>query len=311
MQVFELIISPFYYIVEQFFLLGYKLTDDYGVAIILLSFAISLLLLPIFILIERSKKKDDALKRRMQPLLAEIKRCYKGQERYYYIRTLHRQHGYNSFKSLVPVLSLLLQIPFFIAAYQFLEHFEPLAGQSFLFINDLSEPDGLLGSINLLPIIMTVVNLVTAYFYTRNGDKAERKQMLVVAGIFLALLYNFPSGLVLYWTMNNVFSFFRLFITNPEVFRRSERKKGPGVFSVASLKARLIPLLPNLLRVFAVLALAVMLSQLHWSFMHNFNDIALRIAVTVIGSLVLTGLIALFLLAYNEKIKAGVKKFRG
>ncbi|MEX0983249.1 MAG: membrane protein insertase YidC [Bacteroidales bacterium] len=222
MQVFELIISPFYYIVEQFYLLGYKLTDDHGLAIILLSFAISLLLLPIFILLERSKKRDDAVKRKMRPLLDEIKRCYKGQERYYYIRTLHRQHGYNSFKSLVPVLSLLLQIPFFIAAYQFLEHFEPLVGQSFLFIKDLSEPDGILGSINVLPIIMTLVNLVTAYLYTRNGDKAERKQMLVVAGVFLVLLYNFPSGLVLYWTMNNVFSFFRLFITNPEDFRTKE-----------------------------------------------------------------------------------------
>src|SRR6056297_3280177 len=222
MYFFNLIFAPFEFIVREIYLFSYSITENYGMSIILLSFAISLLLLPIFILIERSKKKDDAVKRRMKPLLEEIKRCYKGQERYYYIRTLHRQHGYNSFKSLVPVLSLLLQIPFFIAAYQFLEHFEPLAGQSFLFINDLSEPDGLLGSINLLPIIMTVVNLVTAYFYTRNGDKAERKQMLVVAGVFLVLLYNFPSGLVLYWTMNNVFSFFRLFITNPEVFRKSE-----------------------------------------------------------------------------------------
>jgi YidC/Oxa1 family membrane protein insertase len=222
MRIFELIISPFTYIVEQFFLLGYRLTGNYGLAIILLSFAISLLLLPIFIFIERARKRDDVVKRKMKPVLDEIKRCYKGQERYYYIRTLHRQHGYSSLRSLVPLLSLLLQIPFFIAAYQFLEHFEPLAGQSFLFLKDLSEPDRLLSSINILPIVMTLVNLVTAYFYTRNGDKAERKQMLVVAGVFLVLLYSFPSGLVLYWTMNNVFSFFRLFVTNPEVFGKKE-----------------------------------------------------------------------------------------
>ncbi|MEX0986485.1 MAG: membrane protein insertase YidC [Bacteroidales bacterium] len=232
MQIFELIISPFFYIVKQFFLLGYQLTGNYGMAIVLLSFAISLILLPIFILIERSKKRNDVVKRRMKPLLDEIKRCYRGQERYYYIRTLHRQHGFNSLKSLVPVLSLLLQIPFFIAAYQFLENYEPLAGQSFLFIRDLSAPDGLLGSINILPIIMTIVNLFTAYFYTRNGDTSERRQMLVVAGLFLVLLYNFPAGLVLYWTMNNVFSFFRLFVTNREVFGSLE---GPVKFNFPAI----------------------------------------------------------------------------
>ncbi|PKP08790.1 MAG: hypothetical protein CVU09_14665, partial [Bacteroidetes bacterium HGW-Bacteroidetes-4] len=73
--------------------------------------------------------------------------------------------------------------------------------------------------VHLLPILMTVVNLITAWFYTRNGNTGERKQMLVVAAIFLVLLFNLPSGLVLYWTMNNVFSFFRLFVTNREVFK--------------------------------------------------------------------------------------------
>jgi len=224
-NVFELIIFPFYYIVEQLFLFGYRLTGNYGVAIILLSFGISLLLLPVFMLIEKGKKRNDTIKRKMKPVLDEIKRCYRGQERYYYIRTLHRQHGYNSFRALIPVLTLLLQIPFFIAAYQFLENYEPLTGQGFLMIGDLSEPDSLLGRINLLPILMTLVNLVTAYFYTKNGNGAERRQMLVIAGIFLVLLYNFPSGLVLYWTMNNVFSFFRLFITHPEVFRKKASGK--------------------------------------------------------------------------------------
>ena len=144
----------------------------------------------------------------MKPLLEEIKRCYKGQERYYYIQTLNRQHNYSSFRSLIPILSLLLQIPFFIAAYQFLEHFDPLSGVSFLFISDLSIPDSFFGAINVLPLLMTFVNVLTAYFYTRNGNVAERKQMAAVAGVFLVLLYRFPSSLVLYWTMNNVFSFF-------------------------------------------------------------------------------------------------------
>ena len=75
----------------------------------------------------------------MKPLIDEIKRCYKGQERYYYLRTLNRQHNYSPIRALIPTLSLLLQIPFFIAAYQYLAHFEPLAGVGFLFIKRVNQ----------------------------------------------------------------------------------------------------------------------------------------------------------------------------
>lgn len=225
MNIFEIILSPFTFIIKKLFLFGFSITDNYGLAIILLSFAISALLLPIFIFIEKAKKKDDAIKQKMKPLFDEIKRCYKGQERYYYLKTLNRQYNYSPTRALIPILSLLIQIPFFIAAYQFLENYEPLAGVGFLFIKNLNAPDALFGAINILPIAMTVVNLLTAYFYTRNGDIAERKQMLVVAGVFLVLLFKLPSGLVLYWTMNNVFSFFRLFITNPDVFKKDQKQK--------------------------------------------------------------------------------------
>ncbi|MBN2668914.1 MAG: membrane protein insertase YidC [Bacteroidales bacterium] len=218
MNFFETIVSPFVWLIEVILHFAYEITGNYGLAVIILSFVISALTLPIFIFIEKSKKKDDSIKKKMQPLIDEIKRVYKGQERYYYIKTINRQHNYNSAKALIPILSLLIQIPFFIAAYQYLEHFEPLKGVSFLFIKDLSLPDGVFGSINILPILMTLVNILTAYFYTINGNKTELKQMLGIAGLFLVLLFNLPSGLVLYWTMNNVFSFLRLFVTNPDVF---------------------------------------------------------------------------------------------
>uniref|UniRef100_UPI003217F2D9 membrane protein insertase YidC n=1 Tax=uncultured Draconibacterium sp. TaxID=1573823 RepID=UPI003217F2D9 len=213
--------SPFIYIIRTIFEAGYNLTDNYGVSIILLSFAISLLLLPIFIYIEKAQKRDAFVKKRMQPLVNEIKQVYSGQERYYYLKTLNRQFGYSHFKALVPILSLLVQIPFFIAAYKYLESLEAIQGVSFGPLSDLSQPDHLLGIVNVLPILMTAINLLTAWFYTRHGNTSERKQMIVVAGIFLILLFNLPSGLVLYWTMNNVFAFFRLFITNREVFNRN------------------------------------------------------------------------------------------
>ncbi|PKP08789.1 MAG: hypothetical protein CVU09_14660, partial [Bacteroidetes bacterium HGW-Bacteroidetes-4] len=88
MDFFELIIGPFLYVIKQLFLGSYMLTGNYGLSIVLLSLAISLLLLPVFMLIEKAKKRDDAVKWRMQPQVDEIKRVYKGQERYYYLKTL-------------------------------------------------------------------------------------------------------------------------------------------------------------------------------------------------------------------------------
>ncbi|HYQ56416.1 MAG TPA: YidC/Oxa1 family membrane protein insertase, partial [Draconibacterium sp.] len=167
------IFSPFIFLVRTIFEAGYNLTGSYGIAILLLSFAISLLLLPIFIYIEKTKKHDNAIKKRMQPLIDEIKQVYTGQERFYYLKTLNRQFGYSQFKALIPILSLLVQIPFFIAAYQYLDNLEAIQRISFGPLTDLSKPDHLFGIVNVLPIVMTVVNLLTAYFYTRNGNTSE------------------------------------------------------------------------------------------------------------------------------------------
>lgn len=298
MPVFDTLLAPFIFIIEQLFLQSLKLSGNHGLAIVLLSFWISLILLPIFILIERAKKKDDAVKLKMKPLVDEIKRCYKGQERYYYLKTLNRQHNYSPLRSLIPILSLLLQIPFFIAAYQFLEGFEPLSGESFLFIKDLSAPDGLLGSINILPILMTVVNLVTAFFYTRNGDTGERRQMLIVAGVFLVLLFKLPSGLVLYWTMNNVFSFFRLFITNPEVFKRGiSDKEKEGILHDLKLKYSSYKSL--VIKLFGINSLIVFGSQLYWALTNYFDDFILRLIATPFVGITLTIIVIFIIEGYK------------
>ncbi|MDA3891215.1 MAG: membrane protein insertase YidC [Salinivirgaceae bacterium] len=300
MSIIDIILSPFIFIIKQLFLFSFQVSGSYGIAIILLSFAISLLLLPIFILIEKAKKKDDSVKRKMKPLIDEIKRCYKGQERYYYLKTLNRQFNYSPFRAMIPILSLLLQIPFFIAAYQYLEAFEPLQGVSFLFIPDLSAPDALLGKINFLPIAMTLVNLLTAHYYTKNGDTSERKQMVIVAGIFLVLLFNLPSGLVLYWTMNNVFSFFRLFITNPEVFRKDVAQKSVSTLNSQKVKQLFIPLLPKLKKIFIVCFAIVVVIQFNWALNHSFNSFPLRLIVSIGLSMVVTFLVGVIFPFFNR-----------
>lgn len=290
------ILAPFIYLIRTIFELSYNITGSYGVSVLLLSFAISLLLLPIFIYIEKAKKRDDVIKKRMQPLIDEIKQVYKGQERYYYLKTLNRQFGYSQFKALIPILSLLVQIPFFIAAYQYLETLEVIKGVSFGPLSDLSQPDHLFGIVNVLPVLMTVVNLITVYFYTRNGNTSERKQMIIVAGAFLVLLFNLPSGLVLYWTMNNVFAFLRLFITNREVFRKSDKPK-----TTISLSTLLFTL-------FIVFALIAVIGQINWALSRSFVSLPLRIFASLFAAMLISSIIGLLFKSFQFSIKTDIIK---
>ena len=107
-------------------------------------------------------------------------------------------------------VSLLLEIPFFMAAYQFLSNLELLNGVSLGPIKDLGAPDGLLviGSIaiNVLPILMTLINVISSAIYVKGFPLKTKIQLYAMALFFLVFLYNSPAGLAFYWTLNNIFS---------------------------------------------------------------------------------------------------------
>ena len=77
-------------------------------------------------------------------------------------------------------------------------------------IKDLGAPDGLLTvagmTINVLPFIMTAVNLVSAYIFTKDLTSKTKVQLYGMACFFLVFLYASPAGLVFYWTLNNLFN---------------------------------------------------------------------------------------------------------
>ncbi len=181
-----------------------------GLSIVLLSLGVNTVLLPIYAAVDRWQQQDRELRQRMKKKIEDIKAVFKGEERRFILNTYYRQMGYSPLNSLKASLGVLLQIPFFLAAYQFLSHTTSLQGQSFLFLKDLSKPDALLTiggiSVHLMPLLMTGFNVASALLYSREMERKERVQLLVMAAIFLVLLYDSPSGLVLYWTVNNLFS---------------------------------------------------------------------------------------------------------
>ena len=195
---------------------AYALLHNYGLSLVAVSIVISFILLPLYQLADRLQKKDKEIRAAMQPQIDDIKKAYSGYQRHLYIKALYRQYGYHPLSTLKASLGLVIQIPFLLAAFNLISSYEALQGTSFLFINDLSRPDRLLSlggvTVNFLPILMTLVNFGASYFYAKDLPRSEGLQMVLIALVFLVILYGAPSGLLVFWTCNNIFSLIKYFI---------------------------------------------------------------------------------------------------
>lgn len=210
---FDLIIYPLWLIIELVYVVFDLMFHNPFLSIAGVSIAVNILTLPLYNIAESWQQKERDIQKKMKPQVDRIKAVFKGDEQYMILSTYYRQQHYHPIYGMRSSISLLIQVPFFIAAYSFLSNLEPIKGASFFFIRDLGAPDGLISignfTLNLLPVLMTLINIVSGAVYTKGFPLKEKIQLYGMAGLFLILLYNSPSGLVIYWTLNNVFSLFK------------------------------------------------------------------------------------------------------
>jgi YidC/Oxa1 family membrane protein insertase len=219
---------------ERIFGLLFSILNSYGLAILLISVLISLILMPFYHITSILENREKAIRLKLQPYILKINKIKDASIKHKCLSKLYRSYGYSPIKSLRSLSSLLIQIPFFIVAYRVLSKLlvdNPYkANLSFLFINNLGTQDALLGGVNLLPVLMTYINIISVMLMT--PFKKERKQSYVIAVFFLVLLYMSPAGLVLYWTSNNFINLLRyLFIYLKEKNFRSVKYKLINYFS--------------------------------------------------------------------------------
>ena len=207
---YTLLIKPLELLFEVIFYNANKVIGVPGLSIIALSLAMNFLVLPLYKRADAMQAEEREVEERLGKWVNHIKKAFKGDERFMMLQTFYRQNDYKPSYALRGSLSLLLEIPFFIAAYHFLSNLYILQGATLGPIMDLGKPDGLLKiggfSINILPILMTVINIVSAMIYSENLSLKSKLQMYGMALVFLVFLYQSPSGLAFYWTLNNVFS---------------------------------------------------------------------------------------------------------
>ncbi len=227
-----MILAPFRLVVSLLFRASYAVFHNPGWAVVGMSVLLSLLLTPLYVWIERRKNANRISEAPMQAEIDKIEAVYTGRERFFYTREIHRRYGYKPLTALIPVLGLLVQIPFLLAAYHYLAELPLFSGVPFLYIHDLSRPDTIARvagiPVNLLAILMTLINLVSGWRYADPRKPKERLQYIAVALIFLVLLYRCASAVVLYWTLSQALSLVR-----SEVFFRRGGEPSPESWTLS------------------------------------------------------------------------------
>ncbi len=237
---YALVIGP----IELVFKIIFSVLNRYipvsGVCILLLSLVFSLIVLPLYMRADKIQEEAKEDEERLGPTIKHIKKYFKGDERFMILQTFYRQNNYSPLGVLRSSVSLLLQVPFFLAAYRMLHGNIFLEGKGFGPIQDLGSPDALLNiggmAINVLPFVMTAINLISAAIYANKMPMKSKIQLWVMAALFLVLLYRSPSGMVIYWTCNNLFSLVKNIIVRIASSKKAKKAQAAEASKKAAVK---------------------------------------------------------------------------
>ncbi len=193
----------------------YGMIPNYGIAIIILTILIKIVLWPLG---NKGYKSMNEMKK-LQPEMAKIREKYKDDKKKMNeeLMSLYKTYKINPMGGCLP---MILQIPVFIAFYRMLYGAIELRHAPFFgWINDLSAPDRLFNfDVGYVPLmeppygipVLTIVMGATMFLQQKMtpapGDPAQAKMMTFLPIVFTFIFINFPSGLVLYWLVNNVLS---------------------------------------------------------------------------------------------------------
>jgi len=189
---FTVLAKPLLYTLKFF----YRYVNNYGIAIIIITIILKALFFP---LTHKSYKSMKGMQK-IQPEMNKIREKYKddrdGMNRA--VMELYRDHKVNPLGGCLP---MVVQIPVFFALYKALMFsIELRHAPFFLWIADLSDKD----PYYVTPIIMGITMFVQQKMTPSQMDPLQQKMMLALPVVFTFMFLSFPSGLVLYWLVNNV-----------------------------------------------------------------------------------------------------------
>ena len=199
---------------------------SWGIAIVLLTLFIRVLIWPLHNKSTRTMKRMGKL----QPIMKELREKHKDNPQKLNQETmkLYREYGVNPMGGCLP---MLVQIPIFFGVFNMINAAVELRGQPFLWVEDLSQPDHLTDvfglPLNILPILMAVTMVFQMRMTPQTGDKLQRRIFMLMPLMFFFFCYNYASALALYWTTQNIVSIAQTWLTNrmpePELAKKDAK----------------------------------------------------------------------------------------
>ena len=187
-------------------------THNWGWAIIVLTILIKVVLYPLQHKWMLSMRKIQKVQPKMEAIKARYKKHRTDPEQRQKMNAevmkLYQQEGINPAGGCLP---MVIQFPIFIAFYNLLSHAIELRGAPFgLWIHDLSVKD----PTYILPILMTVAMFVQQFITPTTADPQQRRMFLIMPIVFGWIFKEFPSGLTLYWLVQNILTIVQQLVTN-------------------------------------------------------------------------------------------------
>jgi YidC/Oxa1 family membrane protein insertase len=215
------------YILKFFLNIFYKLIPNYGIAIILVTILVKAISFPL----TKKGSVASAKMQELQPKMQELQAKYKSnpQKLNQEMAEFYKREGYNPMSGCLPVL---IQFPLFIAMYNLFNNHFDLRGASFIpgWISDLSLPEAIftfptvnlviwqISAIRVLPILYVLSQLLYGKFtQTSTGGQSAAQMKLMMYGMpifFFFILYDVPSGLLVYWIASNVLTILQQIVIN-------------------------------------------------------------------------------------------------
>ncbi|HEY1251719.1 MAG TPA: membrane protein insertase YidC [Thermoanaerobaculia bacterium] len=214
---------------------SYAIVHNWGVAILVVTFLIRLLLFPLTAKSYTSMKKMQKLAPKMNAIRDKYKKAKtdaaQRQKMNTELMALYQSEGYNPMSGCFPVL---LQLPILVAFYNVLSKtIELRHAPFFLWIKDLSAMDGSY----VLVILMIVSMYVQQAMTPSTMDPAQKKVFMFMPILWAFFLKDMPSGLVLYWLFSNVLTIVQQLVMNRLVKEDPAPPSGGGAKALKQARA--------------------------------------------------------------------------
>jgi YidC/Oxa1 family membrane protein insertase len=192
----------------------HNVVSDYGIAIILLTIAIRIVILPLTI--KQTKSMYDM--QRLQPKLRELQEKYKDNKEKLQkeMMSFYAEHKVNPFGGCLP---LLLQMPIFYALFRVLMNSAELKSAMSLGILELGRSPSFVfshGFIAFIPyLILIALMAITTYVPTKmmQTDPQQQRMGLMMVPLMIFFAWSLPTGVLLYWITTNLWTIGQQYVT--------------------------------------------------------------------------------------------------